>query len=45
MVTNKIDNFTEFIETEKNIYYQTELSTKIIDNMTCTDKEIFENKC
>ena len=41
MITNKIGNSTEFIETEKN----TELSTNIIDNMTCTDKEIFENKC
>ena len=40
MITNKIGNSTE-LETEKN----TELSTNIIDNMTCTDKEIFENKC
>ena len=40
-----VEIITESIETEKNTYYQTELITNKIDNMTCTNKEIFENKC
>ena len=45
MITNKIDNSNEFKETEKATYNQTEMITNEIDNMTCTNKEIFENKC
>ena len=45
MITNKIEKVTELMETEKNTNYQTELIIIKNGNITCTKKEIFENKC